>query len=179
MAKKSCNIFICHIYNCRKEEFWASVCKEFNIEATGEEFSMRQYESKVLQEGDYKPEKLYTGEPARLRSFITQRPPFDVKNPYMAPIRVNRGLHSDKSDRHCMHIEIDIKDSRIRYDAGDHVAVYPTNDPALVSRLGELLGIDLDTVFTMINLDEDSTKKHPFPCPVKKYYILTCYCHVS
>ncbi len=47
------------------------------------------------------------------------------------------------------------------------MAVYPTNDPALVNRLGELLSIDLDTVFTMINLDEDSTKKHPFPCPVR------------
>ncbi len=53
-----------------------------------------------------------------------------------------------------------------RYDAGDHVAIYPTNDTALVERIGELLSIDLDTVFTMINLDEDSTKKHPFPCPV-------------
>ena len=46
-------------------------------------------------------------------------------------------------DRNKRSIEIDIKDSRIRYDAGYHVAVYPTNDPALVSRLGELLGIDL------------------------------------
>ncbi len=149
-----------------KEEFWASVCKEFGIEATGEEFSMRQYEEKVLSEGDYNPEKLYTGEPARLRSYITQRPPFDLKNPYLAPIAINRGLHSPGSDRHCMHIEIGIKDSRIRYDAGDHVAVYPTNNSQLVERLGELLSIDLDTVFTMINLDEDSTKKHPFPCPV-------------
>jgi NADPH-ferrihemoprotein reductase len=34
-----------------------------------------------------------------------------------------------------------------------------------VDRLGELLRIELVTVFTMINLDEDSTKKHPFPCP--------------
>ncbi len=68
----------------------------------------------VLSEGDYNPDKLYTGEPARLRSYITQRPPFDVKNPYMAPITVNRALHSSESDRHCMHIEIGIKDSRIR-----------------------------------------------------------------
>ncbi len=98
-----------------KEEFWAAVCAKFGIEASGEEFSMRQYEAKVLGEGDFNPEKLYRGEPARLRSFITQRPPFDLKNPYMAPIRVNRPLHAESSDRHCMHIEIDIKDSRIRY----------------------------------------------------------------
>ena len=27
-----------------------------------------------------------------------------------------------------MHIELDIDGSRLRYDAGDHVAVYPTNN---------------------------------------------------
>ena len=42
----------------------------------------------VLSDEDFKPEKLYTGEPARLNSLKTQRPPFDVKNPYMAPIKV-------------------------------------------------------------------------------------------
>lgn len=71
---------------------------------------------KVLEEGEYNKEKLYSGEPARLRSFLTQRPPFDVKNPYMAPITVNRNLHSPKSDRYCMHIELDISQSRIRFD---------------------------------------------------------------
>lgn len=42
-----------------------------------------------------------------------------------------------------MHIELDITDSRIRYDAGDHVAIYPKNDAVLVNRIGELLGVDL------------------------------------
>ena len=162
-----------------KEDFWQSVCREFDIEATGEDFSMRQYEAKVLGEGDYNPEKLYSGEPARLRSFITQRPPFDAKNPYMAPVSVNKALHADGSDRHCMHIELSIKDSRIRYDAGDHVAIYPTNDLTLVDRLGELLRIDLDTVFTMINLDEDSTKKHPFPCPTTYRTALAHYVDIT
>jgi sulfite reductase alpha subunit-like flavoprotein len=32
------------------------------------------------------------------------------------------------SGRHCMHIELDIEGSRLRYDAGDHVAIYPTNN---------------------------------------------------
>jgi NADPH-ferrihemoprotein reductase len=27
-----------------------------------------------------------------------------------------------------MHIELDIEGSRLRYDAGDHVAIYPTNN---------------------------------------------------
>lgn len=40
-----------------------------------------------------------------------------------------------------------------RYDAGDHVAVYPTNDVSVVNRLGERLGVDLDTVISLKNLD--------------------------
>ena len=98
-----------------KEAFWNSVCAEFNIEASSEEFNTRQYEHKVLGEGDFKTDKVYTGEVARLRSYVTQRPPFDVKNPFMAPITINRNLHGPDSGRHCMHIEVSIDGSRIRY----------------------------------------------------------------
>ena len=83
-----------------KEEFWKSVSEEFDLEFLGEDFSMRQYEQTVLKEGDFKPERVFTGEIARLRSYVTQRPPFDVKNPYMAPIKVNKNLHSPASDRY-------------------------------------------------------------------------------
>merc|ERR1719297_426277 len=162
-----------------KEAFWASVCQEFNIEASSEDFNTRQYEHKILEEGDYKPEKLYTGEVARLRSYITQRPPFDVKNPYMAPIKVNKNIHNEGSDRHCMHIEVDVEGSRIRYDAGDHVAVYPINDTVLVDKIGNLLDINLDQVFTLINLDEDSSKKHPFPCPTTYRTALSYYVEIT
>merc|ERR1719295_2350770 len=140
-----------------KEAFWNSVCVEFNIEASSEEFNTRQYEHKVLEEGDFKTDKVYTGEVARLRSYVTQRPPFDVKNPFMAPITENRNLHNSGSGRTGLHIELDITGSRIRYDAGDHVAVYPVNNTELVNLIGEKLEIDLDRVFTMTNVDEDST----------------------
>ena len=93
---------------------------------------MRQYEATILKEGDYKPERVFSGEVARLRSYQTQRPPFDVKNPFLAPVKVNRNLQSEDSDRYCMHLEIGLGESRIRYEAGDHVAIYPTNDEQLV-----------------------------------------------
>jgi len=53
------------------------------------------------------------------------------------------------------------------------------NNSDLVERLGNLLGVDLDTVFTMINLDEDATKKHPFPCPTTYRTALTFYVEIT
>jgi len=162
-----------------KEAFWTSVCEEFGLESLGDDFSMRQYEATVLNEGDYKPERVYSGEVARIRSYITQRPPFDVKNPFLAPIKVNRNLHSEESDRYCMHVEIGLEESRIRYEAGDHVAIYPTNDVQLVNKIGQLLDIDLDTVFTMKALDEDATKKSPFPVPTTYRTALKHYVDIT
>jgi len=162
-----------------KEAFWTSVCEEFTLESLGDDFSMRQYEATVLNEGDYKPERVYSGEVARIRSYQTQRPPFDVKNPFLAPIKVNRNLHSDQSDRYCLHLELGLEESRIRYEAGDHVAIYPTNDLQLVNKIGQLLNIDLDTVFTMKALDEDATKKSPFPVPTTYRTALKHYVDIT
>ena len=41
--------------------------------------------------------------------------PYDVKNPYLAPVIVNRELHNG-GDRSCMHIEVGIEGSKIRYN---------------------------------------------------------------
>uniref|UniRef100_A0A4W4FUX2 NADPH--hemoprotein reductase n=1 Tax=Electrophorus electricus TaxID=8005 RepID=A0A4W4FUX2_ELEEL len=159
-----------------REQFWPAVCEHFGVEATGEEFSIRQYELKVHE--DLNMNKVYTGELGRLKSFENQKPPFDAKNPFLAPVTVNRKLNKG-GDRHLMHLELDITGSKIRYESGDHVAVYPTNDAAIVSRLGDVLGVDLDTVISLNNLDEESNKKHPFPCPTTYHTALTHYLDVT
>ena len=70
----------------------------------------------------------------------------------MSPVSVNRELHKG-GERSCMHIELDITGSKIRYEAGDHVAVYPTNDSVLVEGIGKRLDVDLDTIFSLDNVD--------------------------
>lgn len=40
--------------------------------------------------------------------------------------------------------------------AGDHVAIYPVNDAESVTRIGELLNTDLDTVVTLTNVDGEA-----------------------
>lgn len=62
---------------------------------------------------------------------------------------LKRELHK-AGDRSCMHIEFDISGSKMRYDAGDHLAMYPVNDEDLVSRLSQITGSDLDTVSDIV-----------------------------
>lgn len=78
-----------------------------------------------------------------------------------------------------MHIEFDIEGSKMRYDAGDHVAVYPVNNSELVEKLGKYTNKDLDVVFTLINTDEESSKKHPFPCPCSYRTALMHYLDIT
>lgn len=78
-----------------------------------------------------------------------------------------------------MHIEFDIDGSKMRYDAGDHLAVYAHNDSELVEKLGKFTNKDLDTIFTLINTDEESSKKHPFPCPCSYRTALTHYLDIT
>ncbi|EDW76266.1 uncharacterized protein Dwil_GK14755 [Drosophila willistoni] len=159
-----------------KDRFWPAVCDHFGIEGGGEEVLIRQY--RLLEQPDVQPDRIYTGEIARLHSMQNQRPPFDAKNPFLAPIKVNRELHKG-GGRSCMHIELSIDGSKMRYDAGDHVAMYPINDKSLVEKLGELCKADLDTVFSLINTDTDSSKKHPFPCPTTYRTALTHYLEIT
>lgn len=78
-----------------------------------------------------------------------------------------------------MHIEFDIEGSKMRYEAGDHIALFPTNDRDLVERLGKLCNANLDTVFSLINTDLESSKKHPFPCPTTYRTALTHYIELT
>ncbi|KAJ8414511.1 hypothetical protein AAFF_G00037130 [Aldrovandia affinis] len=159
-----------------REQFWPAVCEHFGVDATGEDFSVRQYE--LVVHTDINMNKVFTGEFGRLKSFETQKAPFDSKNPFLAPVIANRKLNKGGS-RHLMHLELDITGSKISYEAGDHVAVYPTNDVAIVNQIGQVLGVDLDTVISLNNLDEESNKKHPFPCPTTYRTALTHYLDIT
>ncbi|CAJ0940531.1 unnamed protein product [Ranitomeya imitator] len=159
-----------------REQFWPAVCEHFGVEATGDESSIRQYE--LVVHTDENMNKVYTGEMGRLKSYETQKPPFDAKNPFLATVSVNRKLNQ-AGERHLMHLELDITGSKIRYESGDHVAVYPANESSIVNKLGEILGVDLDIVISLNNLDEESNKKHPFPCPTTYRTALTYYLDIT
>lgn len=85
--------------------------------------------------------------------FILNFRPFDQKNPYIATLSVNRELHTHISGRSCRHLEFNVDNTRVRYEAGDHIGIFPKNNSDLVERIASLLNADLETVFKLINLD--------------------------
>ncbi|ESN99807.1 hypothetical protein HELRODRAFT_113572 [Helobdella robusta] len=159
-----------------KEKFWPAVCDYFGVSDAGEDVNVRQYSLTLHND----PEKvtLFKGEPGRIGSFQNQKPPFDAKNPFLSTIISTKELHK-AGDRSCLHINIDLTGSRLRYDTGDHVGVLPRNDSTLVNWLGERLKVDLDAPFTLTSLDEEAMKKHPFPCPTTFRTALTFYLDIT
>ncbi|CAG9535885.1 unnamed protein product [Cercopithifilaria johnstoni] len=144
-----------------REGFWSTVTTIFGWKIAETDL-VRQYRLEIVEDFSV---KLFAGEYGRLGSFEKQRPPFNQKNPFVATISVNRELHGISSDRSCRHIEFIINEARMRYEVGDHLGVFPTNDPVLVEELGRLLGADMDLRFSLVNLDEENLKRNPFPCP--------------
>lgn len=159
-----------------KEKFWPVVCEYFGVADAGEEISARQY-SLVLQDNIPK-DKTFTGEPSKIGSLRNQKPPFDPKNPFLATVIVKRELHKGGS-RSCLHIELDLTDSKIRYECGDHAAILPRNNATIVQWIGDRLKVDLDVVFTLNNNDAEATKSHPFPCPTTYRMALTHYLDIT
>jgi NADPH-ferrihemoprotein reductase len=72
-------------------------------------------------------------------------------DPYLATVGEVRELHTRASDRSCVHVELDISRApkALRYETGDHVAVYAANSTAVVEVAALALGLPLDTVFTL------------------------------
>ena len=83
--------------------------------------------------------------PAAPKPASSRRPeftPWTDAHPFTATAVVNRLLTSPESDKEVRHIELDLGDSGITYQAGDSVAVHPVNSPALVEAMLAKLGVD-------------------------------------
>ncbi len=89
----------------------------------------------------------------------------DVHSPFWAKVATVRELHTPASDRSCVHAEVDVTDSAITYETGDHIAIYAQNSEAVVNRVAELLGFDLDALVTL-RVPSDPTAASSLPPPL-------------
>jgi sulfite reductase (NADPH) flavoprotein alpha-component len=70
--------------------------------------------------------------------------PYTRSNPFPGRLVVNRRLSGPESEKDTRHFEIDLKDWGLSFEVGDSVAVYPTNDPALVEEIIHAIGANGD-----------------------------------
>ena len=85
-------------------------------------------------------------------------------------------------ERHCFHMEIDLSESGILYQSGDHLGIWPESETGEVRRLAALLKVkSLDQVVDIVSAGEavSPKTKRPFPVPATIRAILTNYVDIS
>ncbi|KAK9478704.1 hypothetical protein V1514DRAFT_50048 [Lipomyces japonicus] len=146
-----------------KEDMWARVAEAFDLQ---EREAVYEPAVKVeeLLEIESSNATVYLGEPNKAHLAGTESAPFLPTNPYVAQVIKTKELfHSDS--RNCLHVEIDLADSGLKFTTGDHIAVWPQNSNREVDRFLKIFGLagKRDTVISVSATDP--TVKVPFPSP--------------
>lgn len=104
---------------------------------------------------------------------------YSDKNPYVAPVIQSSELYLS-GDRNCVFAEFGIKETGIRYHAGDHLGVWATNAEVEVERTLQALGLadKRQAIIDVTSLDPDLVKV-PFPTPTSIETVFRHYLDIS
>ena len=88
--------------------------------------------------------------------------------PYACPIKSCKELHTNKSDRSCVHVEFDISQCKgLTYEIGDHLGVFAENAPDVVDRVCKLLKVSKQTPMELVRREDAPKSLLPvFPGPI-------------
>ncbi|KAK9320725.1 hypothetical protein V1517DRAFT_197856 [Lipomyces orientalis] len=160
-----------------KEEMWSEFSKHVGVQEREAVYepALKVEEKDGLTTDDA---NVFLGEFNKAHLQGTHSAPFLPHNPYIAPITSSRELFKSDS-RNCLHVEIDLEDSNLKFTTGDHVAIWPQNSDKEVDRFLSVLGLTekRDTVISVTAIDP--TAKVPFPNPttydaVVRYHLEIC-----
>ncbi|KAJ0402117.1 hypothetical protein ATCC90586_002659 [Pythium insidiosum] len=96
-----------------------------------------------------------------------------------AKVIVNRELRQSTDGGSTVHIEMDLKDTGVKYVTADNLAVLPDNPTDIVEQLANLMGYDLEQWVTLEPVGEDTHGELPFPTPCTIETILTSYLAIN
>src|SRR6201994_4325597 len=146
-----------------KEPMWTALSESMDLEER-EAVYEPTFGVTERQDLNAQDDTVYLGEPNKNHLEGQSKGPYSANNPYIAPIVESRELFTAK-DRNCLHMEIDISNTSLRYTSGDHIAIWPTNPGKEVDRFLRILGLESkkNTVIDVKGLDV--TAKVPFPSP--------------
>ncbi|CAK7207825.1 hypothetical protein SEUCBS139899_010640 [Sporothrix eucalyptigena] len=165
-----------------EEEMWPAVAEYMGV---SEHQSAFQPSFQVTECLDQTAEStgIYAGEPNSKHLEVTpsQIPlPFDAHNPYPATVTVARQLFSlPMTSRKCVHVEFDLSNSGLTYEAGDHLAIWPSNSDQEVDRILRTLGLKGKRQ-TVVNItSQDPLITVPFPTPTSYGAIMKHYLEIA
>jgi len=93
---------------------------------------------------------------------------YSRKNPFIAPLAVNQRLTGEGSNKDTRHFEVSLAGSGLKYEVGDSLGVFPTNDPALVDLILAEQGFTGDELVAT-----PDGGQAPMREALSKHYILT------
>ncbi|CAG9952792.1 unnamed protein product [Clonostachys rosea f. rosea IK726] len=104
--------------------------------------------------------------------------PFHSTNPYLSPIAHAKELFKGP-DRNCIHMEFDIEGTNLKYETGDHIAVWPINPDTEVDAFLDVLGLTAKRHEVISLSSTDPSAKVPIPTPttydtIARYYLEIC-----
>lgn len=119
------------------------------------------------------PDSLYVGDASDDTSATTTYGP---THPYLAPVTLSKELCPE---RHCIHAEVDLSGSNLKYITGDHLAIWPSNPDSKVEKFISALGLDdkTDTVISIKSLDP--TVHVAIPSPTTYASVIRYYLEIS
>src|SRR5438132_14432607 len=71
-------------------------------------------------------------------------PAYTGSHPFPGKLLVNCRLSGPESEKDTRQFELDLKGWGLRFEVGDSVAIYATDDPALVDEILHVLGAKCD-----------------------------------
>lgn len=160
-----------------KDPMWAALAEKFGLE---EREAVYEPTFAIVDRDTLTAEspEVYLGEPNKLHLENAAKGPYNAHNPFVAPIPESRELFNTK-DRNCLHLEVDVSDSNLRYETGDHIAIWPTNPGEEVDRFLDILDLK-DKQHSVIGVKAlEPTAKVPFPTPttydaILRYHLEIC-----
>ena len=154
-----------------KPALWRQLEKTFQLKAEGEEgdFDVEKH-SYMVRKGE-------DAEKVNELTKIRERKSFEMSRgseiptqskPYACPIKSCKELHTNKSDRSCVHVEFDISQCKgLTYEIGDHLGVFAENAPDVVDRVCKLLKVSKQTPMELVRREDAPKSLLPvFPGPI-------------
>ena len=122
------------------------------------------------------PSTIFLGEPAgNLRISGKEHSQIASADPFVAPVIRSKNFECNEASK-CVYLELDISGApAVKYQTGDHLAVYPINPNHEVERLSRLLGLDHTSLTEVVAIQSKTGSVPPIPTPTTRETILRYY----